>query len=160
FEIRFADDRSSFHPGERIRIIFSFRRYDISPHDYSHCPGLGISDAVLDHADGTADPEDGLWNSGIMTPACGLLSGVIGSLTGRDRPVRPIEFPIDLNRAVRFDRPGRYRVYIRSHHRFNAGYSLGGAPLLISNILTLDIGGPDPDWAARTLDAATRQLEA
>ena len=56
FSIAFADDQRALHPGETVKLVFTFRRNDISPFNYEHCHGMGIATAVLDHTDGTADP--------------------------------------------------------------------------------------------------------
>jgi hypothetical protein len=158
FSISFADDRRAFRPGEAIALVFTFSRQYVSPFNYEHCHGLGVADAVLDHSDGTADPQADLWNNGILSPECGLLSGVRGGIVGGDVKVEipPIEFAVYLNQAVRFDRPGTYRVYVRSRHRFlgNRGDEL--LPPLISNILAFTIVGRDRAWETRTLEEATR----
>jgi len=111
FTISFADGRRSFHPGETIKLTFTFHRYDISPANYEHCGGLGWADAVLDHADGTADPQDDIWNNGVLNTPCGVIGGVMGGLaSGYPRP--PIQFSVYLNQGVRFDRSGTYRFYV------------------------------------------------
>jgi hypothetical protein len=149
FSIAFADDRRAFHPGETIKLVFTFRRADISPFNYEHCHGMGIADAVLDHVDGTADPQADLWNNGITRLECGILSGVIGGVVGsKDLP--RIEFPVYLNQAVRFDHPGKYRFYVRSRHRFLRSPG-DKAPPLISNILELEILPRDRDWERTTI---------
>ena len=107
FSISFADDRRAFHPGEPIQLRFAFRMYGISAFSYEHCDDLGLADAVLDHSDGTTDPQADLWNNGIIIPVCGLVSGVVGGIAGSDRnlDLKPIEFAVYLNQAVRFDHP-------------------------------------------------------
>jgi hypothetical protein len=149
FSISFADDRRSFHPGETIKLLFTFRRYDISPHNYEHCRGLGGADAVFDHSDGVADPQADFWTNGIIKRDCGLLSGLMGG-------PGPIEFPVYLNQAARFDRPGKYRLYARSRHRFIG--QRGGLllPPLISNILEFNIVERDQVWEATAFDQAIR----
>ena len=162
FSIAFADDQRAFHPGETIKLVFTFRRYDVSPFNYEHCHGLGMADAVLDHSDGTVDPQADFWNNGIMTPVCGLLSGVIGGIVGGDGKMEPprIEFPVYLNQAARFDRPGKYRLYVRSRHRFlgNRGDQL--LPPLISNIVEFNIVERDQGWEASALDQAIRIINS
>ena len=161
FSISFADDRRAFHPGETIKLVFTFRRYDVSPFNYEHCQGLGSADAVLDHSDGTVDPQADFWNNGIFNPPCGVLSGVVGGVVGGDGKVekRPVEFPVYLNQAVRFDRPGKYRLYVRSRHRFRDKQG-DALPPLISNILEFNIVERDQSWEARTFDEAIRIMNS
>jgi hypothetical protein len=157
FSISFSDDRRSFHPGETIKLLFTFRRYDISPYNYEHCRGLGGADAVLDHSDGVADPQADFWTNGITTPLCDLLSGIRGAIAGRDGvEPPPIEFPVYLNQALRFDHPGKYRLYARSRHRFLGRKGDDTLPPLISNILEFNIVDRDQAWEASAFDQAIR----
>jgi hypothetical protein len=162
FSISFADSRRAFHPGETIPLVFTFRRLDVSPFNYEHCSGLGQADAVLDDPAGTTDPQLDLWANGIDVPVCGLLSGIIGGIVGvagqQPLPMRPIEFRVDLNQGIRFDQPGRFRLYVRSHHRFLG--QAGPIPKLISNILEFEILPRDTAWERRSLDDALRTLDS
>ena len=155
FSVSFADDRRSFRPGETIALVFTFDRYDISGFNYEHCGGLGNADAVLDHSDGTVNPQVDFENNGIKGPNCGVLGGVRGGVIRSDgtaEPQPPMQFAVFLNQAVRFDRPGKYRVYVRSRHRFLGHQGDELLPPLISNILEFDILERDRAWAARTLE--------
>jgi hypothetical protein len=153
FSISLADERQAFHPGEPIKLVFTFGRPDVSPHNYEHCQGLGIADAVLDHVEGTADPQADYWNNGIVIRDCGLLSGIMGVVVGADGKAvfRPIQFPVYLNQARRFDAPGRYRLYVRSRHRFLGQEGDLFLPPLISNIVEFEILPRDPAWEANAL---------
>jgi len=147
FSVSFADNRRTFRIGETIELRFTFHRYDVSPYNYEHCNSLGLADAVLDHADGTADPQADLWNNGVVVlgSGCGVLSGMSGGVAPGEPP-RPVEFTVYLNQGVRFDRPGRYRSYVRSGHRIFERVTWRLRPMLISNILELEIGDRDRDW--------------
>jgi hypothetical protein len=153
FSISFADDRRTFHPGETIKLVFTFRRHDVSPHNYEHCRGLGGADAVLDHNDGVADPQADFWTNGITRPICDLLSGIMSG-------IGPIEFPVYLNQAARFDRPGTYRLYARSRHRFLGQPGDLSLPPLISNILEFNIVERDQVWEATAFDQAIRIINS
>jgi hypothetical protein len=162
FSVAFASDRRAFHPGETITLMFTFGTLDVSPHNYEHCRGLGLAEAVLDHSDGTADPQADLWDDGIITPTCGILSGVRGATVRRDGTVeeRPIEFAVYLNQAVRFDRAGRYRLYVRSRHRDVLKRGGDVLPPLISTLLEFEITARDQEWEGRTLEGAVRILNS
>ena len=113
FSVSFADDRRSFRPGETIALVFTFHRNDISGFNYEHCGGLGNADAVLDHSDGTINPQADFENNGIIGPICGVLGGVRGGVVRSDgtaEPQPPMQFAVFLNQAVRFDRPGIPRL--------------------------------------------------
>lgn len=162
FSIFLADGRREFHPGEPIKLVFTFERLDVSPYNYEHCQGLGMADAVLDHTDGTAEPQADYWNNGVRIPVCGLLSGVVAGIAGPDGKmvVHPIQFPVYLNQAVRFDGAGKYRLYVRSRHRFlgqRGGLSL---PPLISNIVEFEILPRDPVWETSALMRAVEVLNS
>ena len=162
FSISLADGRREFHPGEPITLVFTFDRFDVSPFNYEHCQGLGMADAVLDHTDGTADPQADYWNNGVLSPVCGLLSGVVGGIVGPDgrMVVHPIQFPVYLNQAVRFDGPGKYRLYVRSRHRFLGQQGGQFLPPLISNIVEFEILPRDPAWETRALMRAVEVLNS
>ncbi len=148
FSVSFADDRRTFHVGETITLRFTFHRYDVSPYNYDHCQGLGLADAVLDHSDGAADPQADLWNNGVVRLYCGTLSAVVGGVVRADGtmvPSPPIVFAVYLNQAVRFDRPGKYRFYVRSRHRIFERQNVGDGHALVSNVLELEIVDRDAD---------------
>jgi hypothetical protein len=47
FSISFADDRRAFHPGETIKLVFTFRRHDVSPFNYASVNRSAPSVAVI-----------------------------------------------------------------------------------------------------------------
>jgi len=125
--------------------------------NYEHCGGLGNADAVLDHSIGTVNPQADFENNGISGPLCGLLGGVRGGVIrgdGSAEPLPPMKFAVYLNQAVRFDRAGAYRVYVRSRHRLLGHQGDELLPPLISNILEFDIVERDQAWEAKTLEEA------
>jgi len=158
FSVKFADDRRVFHIGETIKLLFTFTRFDVSPFNYDHCRGLGLASAVFEHADGTADPQSDLWDNGVIRPMCDILSGIVGGVVGRPSP--PIMFAVYLNQGVRFDRPGRYRFYVRSDHRIFDRKPGERRPPLVSNVLELEIIERDATWEARTFEQALGALDS
>ena len=156
FSISFADARRSFRPGETIALVFTFHGSNIR-RSTEHCGGLGIADAVLDHSDGTVNPQADFENNGIRGPTCGVRGGVRGGVfrsDGKAEPLPPITFAVYLNQAVRFDRPGAFRLYVRSGHRFLGGEGDHLLPALISNVLEFDVVERDRGWEAQTLEEA------
>src|SRR4029078_238812 len=111
------------------------------------------------HADGTTDPQADFWNNGIISLVCGLLSGVMGGTIGSDG-IRGMEFPVYLNKAVRFDRPGKYRLYVRSRHRFLGQQGDALLPPLISNILEFNIVDRDDACEGSTFEEAIRIIDS
>lgn len=67
---------------------------------------------------------------------------------------------LTMNNSVRFDAPGRYRLYVRSHrvYRERAPEEAGDEPTalvsLVSNVIEFEILPPDPEWEAARLAAA------
>jgi len=155
FSIAFADARRAFHPSEVITLTFAFTRQDISPHNYDHCGGLGLAEAIFDARAGVVvDPQRDLWNNGLRVPICGVLSGIRGGVVGADgRPHEPppITFAVYLNQGARIDQPGTYRFYVTSHHAF-------GREPLVSNILEFQIVKPDADWDRATFEDSLRRV--
>jgi hypothetical protein len=171
FSISFVGGQRVFHVGETIPLRFTFTRNDVTPWNYEHCKQLGLAEAVLDHSEGTADPQADLWNNGVIDWSyggydlqCSILSGVVGGVPAgaRKGPPPPIQFTVYLNQGVRFDRPGHYRFYVRSRH--NIFERVGEArtvrqymeierrrPRMISNVLEIDILERDQAWEAQVL---------
>jgi hypothetical protein len=163
FSIAFKDERRAFHPGEAIPIGLTFdlqARDDVSPGNYEHCYGLGVADAVLDRTAGAVDPQADLWKNGAIEIPCGIFGGKMGGYISADgvSTFPPVKFDVYLNQAVRFDRPGVYRFYIRSRHRIADDRHY--IPPLISNVLTLEIVPRDPAWEGRTLAEALAVIDA
>src|SRR5258708_39264679 len=79
----------------------------------------------------------------------GIMGGLrgIGVLSGE-----PIFVALDLNEWVRFDRPGKYKVRVRSGRVNAIGGTPGAqAPEVVSNEIELIIVPPDKAWQRETL---------
>src|SRR5262249_32799665 len=70
----------------------------------------------------------------------------------------PIDVRVDLNEWLRFDRPGRYRLYAVSSR---LAYGTTWRPLepMTSSIVEFEVVPADPAWAAQTLERATATLD-
>jgi hypothetical protein len=86
--------------------------------------------------------------------ATGVLGGMAGGLRGY--PVlgaEPYRIEVDLNDWFRFDRPGTYRLYLKSHRLSRERTTPFAA---VSNLLTVEIVADDASWSSTKL----HQIEA
>ena len=86
------------------------------------------------------------------------LVGSMGGVSGGPQLLSTKPFLLErvLNEWVRFRMPGTYRVYVLSHRV----WSPDNRPVLVSNILTLEVRPTPPEWAAEQLAAAVKTLNA
>jgi hypothetical protein len=159
YELRIADGRSRFRIGEAIPIELRFSSslshtygFDYSTYDRS---GRMLTDRfVVDPSDGQADPLADYFGTGI-------LGGLTGGLRGR--PVlgsEPISITAHLNEWVRFDRPGRYKVFARSQRIRREVFGASGAHVedveIASGMIELTIIEPEPGWMQAEVDRMSR----
>ncbi len=140
---------SRFHSGERIPISLEFsstshEKYKLNGASYDRSGRLPTEEFVLERAD-IVDPFEDYFGIGV-------LGGIGGGLRGY--PVldsTPYRIELVLNDWFRFDRPGLYRLYIKSH-RLTRERATGEAAertvefAAVSNILQIEILPRDPGW--------------
>jgi hypothetical protein len=148
FTIAFESGRDTVRIGETIPLVLRLEGYTVMDYNFEFSPALGHADVVVDRDDGWADPRADMWTGGLRA----VPEGVIGcASTGT------VAFTVYLNQAVRFDRAGTYRFYVRSRH------ALGGLATvdrqLISNVLEIHVVDADPAWESATLEAAQRAID-
>ncbi len=113
FRLDTADGKRSFHIGERIPLRLQFssdspEKYKLNGATYDRSGRLPTEEFVLEREDVT-DPFQDYYGSGVL----GWIGGGL-----RVDPVlesKPYEIELNLNDWFRFDRPGRYRLYLKSH---------------------------------------------
>ncbi|MBP7777698.1 MAG: hypothetical protein KA371_11255 [Acidobacteria bacterium] len=138
-----AAGKTTYRMGERIPISVEFQPFGmVGLLDTSCGPGIGL-DVVLDRSAGTFAP--------------GRERDLSGWETAPPLKPTPVRETVDLNHAVRFDAPGRYRFYVRT--RLTVPQS-NGTPPRLSNIVTVDIVDRDPTWEASLIARAAVQLDA
>jgi hypothetical protein len=161
---------AQFHPGERIPLTLEFSsnapdKYRLNGATYDRSGRLPTEQFVLDRDD-IADPLIDYFGSGVI-------GGIAGGL--RVNPAlgsEPYRIELALNDWFRFDQPGKYRLFLKSH-RLSRERKPGedGQGLFsfaaVSNILEIEITEPDPGWEMAklreietTLDDADRKETA
>ena len=163
-----GDGRLTFHLGEVIPLTLEFEGLGEGPLTLTPCRGMTLQ-VVVDHQEAVSEPWRTWFDSG-LEPWCGRTTAIYGGeMTMAWGPLGLIELetlvpPLDailqreyvyLTDALRFDTPGRYRVYLRSFHTA----SENGTPPRLSNPLTLEILAPDQAWEAATVRRARQSLE-
>jgi hypothetical protein len=162
--LSFAGGRTQFHLGELIKVQYELTadtpgKYRSGDLWYDLSDRSRFESFVSDRPADSADPLDGHWT--IWETLYGLhvtrRSGSWKNLTEN-----PLIEPWDLNDYLRFDRPGKYRIYAVTRH-IVSDWSPGrdpfaGGPPLASNILEVEILPDDPAWSADTLQHAIESL--
>ena len=144
FTIRLKDNQDKFQQGEIIRVELAFssslpKTYELDGATYDRNDRLEIDSYHVDPADGAVDP--------LKDKVRAWLGGV--SLT----PIldeKPYLIVRELNEYLRFDRPGKYRLYVSSNRVQRA----------TSNIIEFTIVPTDPEWARKQLQSAQAVLDS
>lgn len=141
-----------FHMGERIVLNLEFR--GAVPDKYLLDRGTRLFQSTEEFCfdrSGAADPyRDLSW----------LELREANHLAGTPPLNVTTRIQLTMNDSVRFDAPGRYRLYVRSHrvYRERAPEEAGDEPTalvsLASNVIEFEILPPDPEWEAARLVAA------
>lgn len=159
FRLGTEDGTRRFHRGERIPITLEFwsdspEKYKLDGATYDRSGRLPTEEFVLDRND-AVDPY-----------ADYFLTGVMGGLAGglRGYPVletKPYKIELNLNDWFRFDQPGTYRLYLKSH-RLSRERSPGETGqsgertiqfAAVSNVLEVTILADDPAWTSAKLQS-------
>jgi hypothetical protein len=184
FTIALEGSRRTFHIGEPIPLVFTYDNLNRSSHGARNRTYRHFADAVLDRSEGTGRPFEDFERSGLYISGgicCGVPAGLVGGATTRfggigfdasgvphflpdvvippPPPPPPVRMTFLLNEGVRFDAPGRYRLYMADRHDRAYAYGRPAPPPLISNIVELEITGRDQTWEAQTLRDAVSVLE-
>jgi hypothetical protein len=169
FTIRLKDKKTRFRKGEIIRVELSFsstlpKTYQLDDARYDRSGRLGIDSYRVDPADGVVDP--------LRELQIGMMGGVRGAPILDMKPHLIIR---DLNEYVRFDKPGKYRLYVLSsrvgrkpsdNEGKQPGMSNGRTlPGLISvpatsNVVEFAILPSKPEWVAKQLKSAEAILDS
>jgi hypothetical protein len=160
FTLKLRDSGTQFHVGETISLELGFasslpETYVFDNASYDRSGRLQIDSFILDCADGVADPLYDYYHKSLGFFMGGGLRG-IGALSTKPEIVN-----YDLNEWLRFDKPGKYRLYVISH-RLGKGkaYHQENTPIEpASNIIQLEIIPADREWEQRTLSEAAKLLE-
>lgn len=148
FRLDVAGGQRTFHMGERIPLVLSFSsdtpaKYKLNAATYDRGGRLPTEEFVMEQA--ASDPYIDYFGAGVL----GGLGGGIRGYPVLDREAVTIE--LELNQWFRFERPGLYRLYLKSH-RLTREAAPGEADretvefAAVSNIVEIEILSADAAW--------------
>ena len=163
FELRLGGGREAFFQGEVIpvELVFSSttpQRYELDMALYDRCGRVMTDEYHFEPEAGAVDPlrdfyaPDGQYGCGGVRHVSVL-------------DPNPDVVEMELNEWLRFDRPGKYRLFVTtlrlrdlSVERENGG--IGKWLKIASRAIDLTILAADPDWSARVLAQARADLDS
>ncbi len=158
FVVRTKGGQARFRQGELIRLELAFAsstadKYRLDSATYDRSGRLEIDEFHIDPRGGASDP---LYDYFHFRNA--FLGG--GLRTNPALEAKPYVVAADLNEWYRFERPGRYRLYVTSNRV--GGRRLGeGRPLAVtSNLIEFEIVPADAAWSKQTLTQAAGVLDS
>ena len=161
FTLRLKDDETRFQQGEIIRMELGFssnipNTYQLDAGTYDRSGRLGIDTFHLDPEEGAGDPLQDYMSFG------GPGGGIRGMPILGEKPSHVV---LELNEWLRFDRPGKYRLYLTSARIRRDRYSgeKGEWPIQLtatSDILEFEIIPTDQSWAEEELQKAMQSLDS
>src|SRR5215468_9971319 len=139
FRAELADGRKKFRQGETValNLVYSSSssgKYRLDAAQYDRSGRIESDTFHVDPSDGVADPIADYFSS-----IFARIGGGLRSMPALDSS--PTQIVVDLNEWMRFDRPGRYRLYVTSRR---VGYiAASGGVSVTSNLLEFEIVPPD-----------------
>lgn len=162
FSLRLKDKQTRFYAGEIIPLELSFSssidgRFVLDNAGYDRSGRLDIDSFILDHSDGTVDPLEDYFHSGLF----GFIGGGLRGMP--ELSEKPVIITAELNEWIRFDKPGRYRLYVVSSRispkRNPENPFRKENSAVVSNVVEFDILRADEKWANQKLREALAALE-
>lgn len=158
FLVRLKGGQTRFRQGEVIRLELSFSSslpgtYHLDGATYDRSGRLEIDDFHLDPQGGASDPLSDYFN---------FRGGSVGGGL-RANPVleaKPYVVGAELNEWYRFERPGRYRLYVTSARVHRRRFGGGDALTATSNLIEFEVVPAEAAWAKQTLARAAAVLDA
>jgi hypothetical protein len=155
FTLRVRGDKTQFRPGEIISVEFSFtsdlpNSYDLDGATYDRGGRLQLDKFFLDHKKGVVDP--------LRDYVPGAGGGISSNPTLSESPHT---MAFDLNEWLRFDQPGKFRLYVtapRVLKKGGGGFRNGAE--VTSNIVEFEVLPRDDEWADQELQSIKRLLDS
>ena len=146
--LRLAGGRSRFKQGEIVALELVFTNtgpgtYTLSPRAYDRSGRLDVDEISVDPREGVVDPLHDYYHCCMFGFAGGGLSSMPAVLTAESQVI-----PLDVNEWWRFDRPGRFRLYVTSRRVEPRPWpdppDHSAWPRVTSNIIEIEVetGGP------------------
>ncbi|HEX8070539.1 MAG TPA: hypothetical protein VF546_11340 [Pyrinomonadaceae bacterium] len=159
FKLRLKNGQTQFRQGEVIRLELAFSSsvpgvYKLDARSYDRSGRLNTDTFHLTPQAGVVDPLEDYYES--------LEAYMGGGLSSTPTlEAKPYVVPADLNEWFRFDRPGRFRLYVTSPRVYSQRARAGRESfVLTSNVVTFDVLPAEPAWARQRLRAITQTLDA
>jgi hypothetical protein len=162
FRLATGEGKTAFRIGEQIPLVLAFAsdtpdKYKLDGATYDRSGRLPSEEFVLERED-VVDPCGELYGSGVL----GWIGGGL-----RSSPVlgpEPHRIELTLNDWFRFDRPGRYRLFLKSHRltRERAPDEAGERAVhfaAVSNPIEIEILAADAAWEAAKLSGIRAILD-
>ncbi len=162
FTISLKDNKTRYQQGEIIRVELSFssslpKTYRLDGATYDRGGRLNIDSYFIDPQDGAVDP--------LKDYLLGGMGGLRGISVLDESPHRIVR---DLNEYLRFDKPGKYRLYVISNRvEREPGKDEVVAPgrylvlvPAVSNVIEFEMVPADAKWALNQFQAAISVLES
>jgi hypothetical protein len=161
FRLETAGGQRAFHIGERILLTLAFSsdtpaKYQLNAATYDRSGRLPTEEFVMEKE--ATDPYIDYFGTGVFG---GLAGGIRGYPVLESEPVK---IDLELNQWFRFDVPGHYRFYLKSHRlarESKPGESdrrtVTFAP--VSNIVEIEILAADAAWEMTKLTAIKTVLD-
>ncbi len=160
-QLRVSTPKSTYRQGELIPLDLAFtakddKRYQINMATYDRSGRMSYESFHVEPADGTSDPL------AVYFKSSGML--MMGGLTNfQFLSPKPYIVHLNLNEWVRFDKPGSYRLIVKSSRVGSSRvetFSHGGQHEIVSNGLDLQIVAPDPAWEESQLKRILADFDA
>jgi hypothetical protein len=157
FKIGFKDNKNRFQQGEIIRVELSFssiikNKYQLNNAIYDRGGRLRLDSYYVDPSEGAVDPLKYQYDY-YDGPRMG---GGVFSTPALD--ANPYTIVRDLNEYLRFDKPGKYRLYVVSNRICGEKDWPFDGPAATSNIIEFTIIPTDLEWAAKQFQSAQDAL--
>src|ERR1041384_1991529 len=160
FTLRLADGKTKFRQGEiiRLELVFSSStsgKYTLNNRSYDRSGRLEMDDFHLSPADGFVDPLHDYFYESVYG---GFMMG--GLFSTPKLEAKPVVITEELNEWFRFDRPGRYRLYVSSPRIGKGLYDFNSKPLAApSNMAEFEIMPADREWLKQKLAEINEALD-
>jgi hypothetical protein len=158
FTVRFANGKTTFQQGEIIPLELAFASskpgaFSVDSASYDRSGRLFLDTFVLDTTTGVTDPLGEYFRAQDIF--------MMGGLRGYpELTEKPFLINAELNEWRRFDKPGKYRLYMVSGRPMKGKNVNWDAKFgVTSNLLEFEIVPATPPWAEQTLQAAVKVID-
>ncbi len=150
-------DKAQFRQGEIISVGYSFtsslrKTYVLDGMQQDRSGRVDLDKFFLDHREGVVDPLGDYMHPGSSMGGIGYEATL-----GR----KPETLIFDLNQWLRFDKPGKFRLYVTARRIQKKGEKTFGNPAEVtSNIVEFEILPRDAEWEEQEFQKIMRLLDS